>query len=181
MEREATRRGRIAIVLVAGLVDFVTGLGAYAPSRAADDPGAPWGSALQRVDDALAHREFGAALKAANQAYAAALASPRWDGLTAVAGAYRGIGAATGLQQSFDTKARELYLKALFRARQQASVDGVLRAGEGFLALGDAVTARQCVRIADRLAGRDADAQADVRAFAARLSDPALTAQPVRP
>ena len=180
MDRESRRRRRPGICLVGGLLALMLGWGA-SQARAADDPGAPWAAALRRVDDALTRREFGVALKAANEGYAAALASPRWDGMIAVGAAYRRIGGATGLHQSFDAKAREVYLKALTRARQQGSVDGVLEAGEGFVAIGDTVAAGQCVRIADRLAGRDPDARADVRAFAARLTDPSLAVPPVRP
>ena len=104
-----------------------------------------------------------------------------WEGLVEVAGTYRHIGEVTGLNQSFETKAREVYGRALVRARQQASVEGVLRAAEGFLILGDVATATQCVRVADRLAGRDPEARADVRAFAARLSDASGAASPARP
>jgi hypothetical protein len=93
---------------------------------------------------------------------------------------YRRIGEATGLRRSFDTKAREAYQKAFFRARQQASVDGVLRAVEGYAALGDTQMVGVGLRVADRLAIRDAEAQADIRSFRARLGDSAVAAGEIR-
>ena len=60
-------------------------------------------------------------------------------------------------------------------------MDGVLRVAEGFLTLGDVAAATQCVRVADRLAVRDPEARADVRAFAARLADASGAASPLSP
>ena len=65
---------------------------------------------------------------------------------------YRRIGEATGLRRSFESKAREAYQKAFFRARQQASVEGILRATEGYAALGDTQMVGLGLRVAERLA-----------------------------
>jgi len=73
------------------------------------------------------------------------------------------------------------FLAALFRARQQSALDGVLRAAEAFVTLGDIEVVTQCVRIAKLLAAQDPEKQADVRAFTARLADPALTVQKLQP
>lgn len=163
-------------VFTAGLIGLVVaGIGAAA--RAAEDTGAPWGVAVRRVDEALGRKQFSAALKAADEAYGMAAASRRWEALLETGGAYRRIGQTTGLTRSFNAKARRLYLAALFQARQENALDGVFRVAEAFAGLGDTEVATQCVRIAERLAGRDVAAQAEVRAFAARLIDPALTAQ----
>jgi len=48
-------------------------------------------------------------------------------------------------------KARELYLSALFRARQQGSVEGVRRAAAAFDALGDRDIAANATRMAAAL------------------------------
>jgi hypothetical protein len=141
----------------------------------------PWTPAIQQVDAALARKEYSAALRTANDAYALALNTTRWDGMVCAGDLYRRIGEATGLRRSFETKAREAYQKAFFRARQQASVEGVLRAIEGYAALGDAQMVGLGLRVADRLAARDPEAQADIRTFRARLGDPSLTAGEVRP
>jgi len=93
------------------------------------------------------------------------------DRLVATGDAYRRIGHFAGRHEPFDAKAREIYLAALFRARQQESFDGVLVAGEAFAALGDREMVQQVVRMAQALAGRDAERQAGVRVFAARVAD----------
>jgi hypothetical protein len=139
------------------------------------DPDGPWTPAIQQVDVALARKEYSAALRAANDAYTHALGSTRWDGMISAGDVYRRIGDATGLRRSFDAKAREAYQKAFFRARQQASVEGVLRSMEGYVALGDTQMVGVGLRVAERLAARDPEAMADVRAFRTRLGDPSLT------
>jgi hypothetical protein len=139
------------------------------------DPDGPWTPAIQQVDAALARKEYSAALRAANDAYTYALGSTRWDGMISAGDVYRRIGDATGLRRSFDAKAREAYQKAFFRARQQASVEGVLRSMEGYSALGDTQMVGVGLRVAERLAARDPEAMADVRAFRTRLGDPNLT------
>jgi hypothetical protein len=148
---------------------------ACAPAgRASDGVDAPWAAPIRTADDALGRKEYSAALRLWHEAYRAALAAPGWEGLMAAGDAYLRIGEATGLRRSADLKTREIYLAALTRARQQGSVDGVLRAAEGLAALGDVKAVAQCVRLAEVLAARDPDARADVRAFKARLTSPAL-------
>ena len=131
----------------------------------------PWDPAIQQVDTALARKEYSAALRAANDAYSLALGTTRWDGMVTAGDLYRRIGEATGLRRSFESKAREAYQKAFFRARQQASVEGVLRATEGYAALGDAQMVGLGLRVAERLAARDPEAQADIKSFRARIGD----------
>lgn len=158
----------------------VLGIGVAGNVAALAEPEGPWTPSVQQVDAALARKEYSAALRAANDAYTLALNTTRWDGMVSAGDLYRRIGEATGLRRSFDTKAREAYQKAFFRARQQASVDGVLRAVEGYAALGDAQMVGVGLRVADRLASRDPEAQADIRTFRARLGDPALAAGEIR-
>jgi hypothetical protein len=162
--------GRFAVtVLIA-----VTTMAGHAAVLA--DPEGPWIPMIRQVDHALARKEYSAALRAANEAYALALGTTRWDGMVCAGDLYRRIGEATGLRRSFEDKARETYQKAFFRARQQGSVEGVLRATEGYAALGDAQMVGLGLRVAERLAARDPEARADVRAFRARLGDPSLAA-----
>ena len=158
------RAGLAASLMLAG--------GALAGNVAAVAPVEdPWAPAIQQVDSALARKEFSAALRAANDAYTLALATTRWDGMVCAGDLYRRIGDATGLRRSFESKAREAYQKAFFRARQQASVEGILRATEGYAALGDTQMVGLGLRVAERLAARDPEAQADIRTFRARFSD----------
>jgi hypothetical protein len=159
-----------------GLAGSVLILGAALAGNAATlaTPEGPWVSAIQQVDAALARKEYSAALRTANDAYALALGTTRWDGMVCAGDLYRRIGEATGRRRSFESKAREAYQKAFFRARQQASVEGVLLATEGYAALGDTQMVGLGLRVAERLAARDPEAQADVRAFRARLGDVAI-------
>jgi hypothetical protein len=165
-----------------GLAVSFTVLGAALAGNAAAlaTPDSPWAPAIQQVDAALTRKEYSAALRAANDAYALALGTTRWDGMVCAGDLYRRIGEATGLRRSFETKAREAYQKAFFRARQQASVEGILRATEGYAALGDAQMVGLGLRVAERLAARDPEAQADIRSFRTRLGGGTLAAGEVR-
>lgn len=133
---------------------------------------APWSRALRRVEDALAHSGLTAAELAWHAAYAEALRSRRWEGLVEVGDAYLRIGEAAGARKPSEARARELYLAALFRARDRGSLDGVLRVAEAFGALGDREVAQQGIHIAQHLATstRDAQARERVRVAAERLA-----------
>jgi len=123
------------------------------------------------VRNPLLRPDVVAAVRAWHDDYRAAVLSGHPDRLVATGDAYRRIGHFAGRHEPFDAKAREIYLAALFRARQQESFDGVLVAGEAFAALGDREMVQQVMRMAQALAGRDAERQADVRVFAARVAD----------
>ena len=159
---------RAAVVAVLVLLGMTLAGHAAAVSTSAADP---WSPAIEQVDTALARKEYSAALRAANDAYTLALGTTRWDGMVCAGDLYRRIGEATGLRRSFESKAREAYQKAFFRARQQASVEGILRVTEGYHALGDTQMVGLGIRVAERLAARDPEAQADIRTFRARLGD----------
>jgi hypothetical protein len=132
----------------------------------------PWTSHLGAMDSAIATNNASAAVLAWRHAYAAALDQPGWRGLVEVAGAALRIGAIPGFRKAAESRARESYWTALFRARRQGSLNGVLDAAEAFGTLGDRVMVEQCIRIAERLAllTGDADAADRVRALAADLS-----------
>src|SRR3989304_2195647 len=63
--------------------------------------------------------------------YAAALPSRHWEGLIAVGDVYLRIGDAGAFRAAARTKARKIYRAALLRARDSASVAGVLRTAAG--------------------------------------------------
>jgi hypothetical protein len=167
-KEQAMKRERYLRAGLAGCLAFLALAGNVA---ALATPDTPWSPAIQQVDSALARKEYSAALRAANDAYALALGSTRWDGMVSAGDLYRRIGEATGLRRSFESKAREAYQKAFFRARQQSSIEGVLRATEGYAALGDQQMVELGLRVAHRLAAGDPEAQADIRTFRARLAD----------
>lgn len=97
-----------------------------------------------------------------------------------VGDAYLRIGKVVGSPKVAEAKARRAYLSALFRARAQRSLDGVLRVAGAFDGLGDQEVVAQCVRIAEGLAeqARDPRAQDRVRAFRERLANRFLAAGP---
>lgn len=84
----------------------------------------------------------------------------------------------SGFRKTSEPKARQLYRDALFRARAQRSLDGVLRAARAFMALGDLEVARQCASIAAAIAAANGDAEslAKARAIAVLISEEALLA-----
>ena len=132
-----------------------------------------WTQHLQRMDEALGEGNASAAVRAWRHAYAAALGSPGWVGLVEVAAASLRIGAIPGFARASEARARETYWTALFRARQQGSLNGVLDAAEAFGAIGDRSMVEQCIRIAESLAALNADSSTSerVRDLAARLAE----------
>jgi len=132
----------------------------------------PWTAHLQAMDTAIAANNASAAVLSWRHAYAAALDQPGWRGLVDVAGAALRIGTIPGFKKAAESRARESYWTALFRARRQGSLNGVLDTAEAFGALGDRVMVEQCIRIAERLAVLTGDARAAdrVRALAADLT-----------
>ena len=138
-----------------------------------------WKEHLRRMDAALADGNASAAVRAWRHAYAAALGSPGWVGLVEVAAASLRIGAIPGFARASEARARETYWTALFRARQQGSLNGVLDAAEAFGAIGDRSMVEQCIRIAESLAALNADSSTSerVRDLAARLAQRYLPAR----
>ena len=126
-------------------------------------PAAAWTVHVRQVDDALAKRDVGAAERAWRDAYAAAVASRRWEGMLEVGDAARRVGEVASARMTADARARGAYRAALFQARQQKSLDGVLRTAEAFAALGDREVVAQCLRIAEHLATEARDPQASER------------------
>lgn len=140
--------------------------------RGSDAGDTPWTVPIQKVGEALAMNNITAAVRAWHDAYEATLGTRRWDGLVEVGEAYLRIGEVAGFRKAWEARARETYLKALFRARGQGSVNGVLRVAEAFAALGDHEGFDQCLRIAEDLVtlGRDAQARARVQALRSRFA-----------
>ena len=144
-----------------------------------NDSSGPWREHIRAMDQALGEANATVAVRAWRNAYAAALGTPGWHGLVEVAAASLRIGKIPGFGKASEARARETYWTALFRARQQGSLNGVLEAAEAFGALGDRQMVEQCIRVAESLAALNADAgEAErVRALAANLADRYLRAQ----
>jgi hypothetical protein len=103
---------------------------------ARETAGVSWVSALTALDDALARGDASEALRTWSEAHSLALRSRHWEALLAVGDARLKIQSAEPGNAAV-AKAREAYLAALFRARQEGSSEGVIRATEAFDALGD--------------------------------------------
>jgi hypothetical protein len=157
------RRGRHHVLGVAVAAALMAASPTYAENRSGTAM-PPWTAFLQRVDHALAVRNVSAAEEAWHDAYGAALGSRhRWDGLIEVGEAYLRIGEVANGRQAARATARQLYLSAFLRARQQGSLDGVLRTAAAFAALGDREAVTQCLQVADQIAGRVPNPQARAR------------------
>jgi hypothetical protein len=132
----------------------------------------PWTPHLEAMDAAIATNNASAAVLAWRHAYSAALDQPGWRVLAHVAGAAMRIAAIPGFRKAAESRARESYWTALFRARRQGSLNGVLDAAEAFGTLGDRVMVEQCIRIAERLVLLTGDAEAAdrVRTLAAGMA-----------
>lgn len=143
---------------------------------------APWTIHIRKAEEALAKKNARAAEQSWHEAYRAALSSRRWEGMVAVGDASRRIGEVAGTREASLARARQVYLTALDRARQQRSVEGVLRAAEAFDALGDREVVNVCMRIAESLAAQSGDANTieRVRAFRERSAARSLNTRSPR-
>ena len=129
-----------------------------------------WQAQLLKVEEALARGDLATAERQWREAYAAALKSQHWQGMVATGDTYRVLGAQAGFRAASVAKARQAYLTALFRARSEGSVEGVLRTAERFAELGDRGVVERCIRVAQRVTEQSRDPQAGeyVRAFTER-------------
>jgi hypothetical protein len=139
-----------------GLLSGVLGTSAVAPPRpvqssASAGVATPWTPHIAAVNSALAAGDLTAAAAASTEAYRAALANRRWEGLLEAADAHLRVADAAGARQAGVPRARQLYLAALFRARDARSLDGVVRTAQAFDRLGDREAAGHAMRVAQRL------------------------------
>jgi hypothetical protein len=173
----------VPMVIVAIAVLSLVGLRHARPGTAAGrlEP-IRWAEHLPSVDRALAAGDVNAAVRAWHTAHAAALASGSWEAMIEAGDAYLRIGRVAGARAPSEAKARQAYLVALFRARGQGSIDGVLRATDAFAGLGDDEVVAQGIAVARALATRNRDAAAEARLgeaqarLAARLLEAKRTA-----
>ena len=136
---------------------------------------AEWRQSLEDIDDAWQTANPGRAVAAWHDAYRVAVRTGRWDAMIDVGDAALRVGAVSEFREAPDAAARRSYLTALFRARGQASLDGVLRACQGFALLGDVSVVQQCIGIGHELAKTDPVADGHVAAFARQFtSHPAV-------
>jgi hypothetical protein len=113
-------------------------------------------------------------LRAIDAEFRRAVTQDRWETLLDLGNAYRCSGDG-GVPAA---RAHRAFEAALHGARRAESVDGVLRAAEGFARLGDAAAVETSLRIARDLAAFDPEASADVEASAVWLSNVRRSAPP---
>lgn len=146
-------------------------LGLKAPASIVPETVAPaqdWRRPLAVASAALAAGDVGGATAPWREARRRALAAHAWEGLLEVGAAYRRLGDAGGFAHEATATARELFLAAMFRARNQRSLEGVLRAADAFAGLGDRDVVAVALRVAENLVGADEAAGARVQAAARR-------------
>ena len=168
----ARTAGRISIILALAVALTAAGAAAFLDHRSSGAPIEPtmtWEQHVERVDAALASHDLRTAREVVRDAYAAAVTSRRWEPLLHVGDAQRRVEQASGFATLGKASARANYLFALFRARDQRSLDGVLQAAEAFSRLGDGSVVRQALVVARDLAGRDPVAHARVDIAAEKL------------
>ena len=157
MRRAATAMwSRRRLVLVTAVIALALAGAAHGVEGASQ---APWAGHVAAVDAALAQGNLRVAERALYDAYTAALGSRSWEGMADVGDAYRRVGEASGGRRRAEARARESYLAALFRARQQGSLPGVFRLAEAFSTLGHREVVNMCIQIAKGLASQVADAK----------------------
>ena len=117
---------------------------------------APWAASLAAVDAALEQGDVARAMNAWQPAHGAAMRDRRWEGLVEVGDARLRIERAAGVERNGKEQARVVYLMALFRARDERSVPGLLRVATAFAKLGDREVAERAVRLANGLEKRPA-------------------------
>ena len=86
----------------------------------AEAGGADWAAQIQAMEQALARGDAATAQAAWREAYTAAHAGREWPGMMAVGDAAIRLGRATGTVAVAESRARRVYLTALFRARKVA-------------------------------------------------------------
>ena len=119
------------------------------------------GEAVQRGDLATARAAW-------HDAYRLLRRTRDWQGMAALGDTALEIAGSSGARQPWEADARQAYLGVLFRARADASLDGVLRATGAFATLGDRDVAEEGLRIAESVALRMGTAEARDRVLAHR-------------
>jgi hypothetical protein len=174
MGTDSKRRAFLSLVLGAASLLAVLEVTAERTGDPGPKQDTSWVSSLSEMNQAIARGDVMAAAAARREAYRAAIADRTWEGFLAAGDAVLSLGEATRSRGAAEPDARRLYLAALFRARSQSSLDGVLLATEAFARLGDREVVAQGLSIAADLAGSDPAAQARVRGLAERSSREAM-------
>ena len=151
----ATVTAAIALALI-----MATMVGEATVEKVATFADSPWYVHASKASAALDAGDLTAAMKHWQEAYAAAVASRRSEGMVEIGDLYRRLGARARLGEAAVARARQCYLTALLRARGERSIDAILRATEAFLELKDDEMVAQGLKFAREVATRDPDPRA---------------------
>jgi len=157
---------KVSVIVAPALIGVLVG-GALSPLMSPHGNAPPAGS----LEAVLERGDFPTAMRTAEAVSRRAARDGRWEPLVEAGNAYRRIAERPGAPEAASQRARDAYGAALRNARRGKSVEGVLSVAEAFALLGDASEVEWSLRIARELAGADAEAIADVKAAAGRLSD----------
>jgi hypothetical protein len=142
----------IFVILVVVFVVVTSRRTSGSPTSGAEAGGADdWATYMAAVDRALEARDLGLANRRWRDGYGTALRSRRWEAMLAAGETALKIGRASGTPAAMEADARQCFLTALFRARAQRSLDGILLTAEAFGQLGDIALAQGALRMADPL------------------------------
>jgi hypothetical protein len=130
-------------MLVVGMLMIVAIALVGSGAKRGEPSAAPWNEYIQAMDDALARGDFYAADLARRTAQLMAQGSRRWDALVAVGDADLRFATFPGASPTLRAEARRSYRSALMHAREQGSIEGVLRVSEALAAVGDKEQARE--------------------------------------
>jgi hypothetical protein len=160
-------RGMMLVIAVA-----ISGCGA----KNGDPYAASWDQYIQVMDDALTRGDLKTAEMARQEAFLSARGSRRWDAMAAVGDASVRLMQSPGASPTLRPEARRIYLWALFRARHQGSLEGVMRVSEALIQMGDRAAARDGLAMANAMltaSREDRDGANRVKALSDRLDDQA--------
>lgn len=163
-------------VLFRGILLAVAVATAGCEARSADPNAARWEQYIQVMDDALTRGDVNAAEMARQEAVLAARASRRWDAMAAAGDASVRLSTSPGASPAVRPEARRIYRWALFRARQQGSLEGVMRLSEAFVELDDRDSARDGLAMVTAMLTESSgahDVEDRVRALSSRLDEQA--------
>ena len=163
----------LTVATLLGVLEVTAERSAH-PSLRPEPPS--WSTSLREMDAAIARGDLMAAASSRHQVYRAAIAERSWEAFLAAGDGSLRLGEATQSRDAAEPEARRFYIAALFRARSEYSLDGVLRATEAFVRLGDHDVVAQGLSIARELAGSDLESQARVREVADRSAHGAVAA-----
>jgi len=126
------------------------------------------GELITAIGEAVQRGDLATARTAWHEAYRSLRRTRDWQAKAALGDTALAVAGGSGARQPWEADARQAYLGALFRARAEASLDGVLRATGAFATLGDRDIAEEGLRIAESVALRMGTAEARDRVLAHR-------------